>query len=87
MHNANKYIILTFFLSGKHRKTAELIREFYVVNNLDINMLLSNDILVLKDFLIIYLRRCVIIGLYKELEVPIKVKIKSTYKVNRVILS
>ena len=50
-------------------------------------MLLDNNILVLKDFLIIYLRRYIIIGLYKKLEVPIKVEIKSTYKIDRVILS
>ena len=67
----NKYFIVNlYFLIIDGSKLAWLRREFYIVNNLKIKLLVRIDILGLKGFIINLLRNKIYILIY-NIDIPI----------------
>ena len=62
IHEINKYIIYEIYLFDKKNKNERIIiikttlREIYLVNKLVTNILLKNDILVLKEINLLFFK-------------------------------
>ena len=70
IYKTNKYIIYKIYLSNKKNKNKRIIiikialREIYLVNKLVVNILLKNDILVLKEINLLFLKEIAYIDNY-----------------------
>ena len=62
IYKINKYIIYKIYLSNEKNKNKRIIivkitlREIYLVNKLVINILLKNDILILKEINLLFFK-------------------------------
>ena len=70
IHEINKYIIYKIYLFNEKNKNERVItiktisREIYLVNKLVVNILLRNDILVLKEINLLFLKEIAYIDNY-----------------------
>ena len=70
IYKINKYIIYKIYLFNKKNKNKYIIiikiilREIYLVNELVVNILLENDILILKKIDLLFFKKIVYINSY-----------------------
>ena len=89
IYEINKYIIYKIYLSDKKNKNEYIViikttsREIYLVNKLVINILLRNDILVLKEINLLFLKKIAYID-NCEVNIFIEVHLKESL-IRRVI--
>ena len=78
IYKINKYIIYKIYLFNKKNKNKRIIiiktisREIYLINKLVINILLKNDILILKEINLLFLKKIAYINSY-NINILIKV--------------
>ena len=71
IYEINKYIIYKIYLSNKKNKNERIIiikitsREIYLVNKLVVDILLRNNILILKEINLLFLKEIAYIDSYK----------------------
>ena len=71
-YNTSEYIRLKIYLLEKNKNNITLIkREFYVINNLTIKVLININIIKLEEIVIDIVRNLIIIDLYKNLKISI----------------
>ena len=89
IYEINKYIIYKIYLFNKKNKNERIIiikiisREIYLINKLVINILLRNDILILKEINFLFLKEIAYIDNYK-INILIEVHLKESL-IRRVI--
>ena len=81
IYEINKYIIYKIYLSNKKNKNKYIIiikiisREIYLVNKLVVDILLKNDILILKEINLLFLKEIAYINSY-NINILIEVYLK-----------
>ena len=89
IHEINKYIIYKIYLFNEKNKNERVItiktisREIYLVNKLVVNILLRNDILVLKEINLLFLKEIAYIDNY-NINILIEIHLKESL-IRRVI--
>ena len=89
INKINKYILYKIYLFNKKNKNERIIiikiilREIYLVNKLVVNILLKNDILILKEINLLFLKEIVYINSY-NIDISIEVYLKESL-IKRVI--
>ena len=89
IYKINKYIIYEIYLSNKKNKNERIIiikitrREIYLVNELIIDILLKNNILILKEINLLFLKAIAYIDSY-NINISIEVYLKE-FLIRRVI--
>ena len=89
IYEINKYIIYKIYLSNKKNKNERVIiiktisREIYLVNKLVVDILLRNDILILKEINLLFLKEIAYIDNY-NINIFIEVHLKESL-IRRVI--
>jgi len=66
-YDINKFVIIPIYIPSKDDKIALITRELYIVDNLSIKVLISIDIIKLKEIIINTGRDLVIIIFYSNL--------------------
>ena len=83
IYEINKYIIYKIYLSNKKNKNKRIIiikiisREIYLVNKLVIDILLRNNILILKEINLLFLKKIAYINNY-NINIFIEVYLKES---------
>ena len=91
IYEINKYIIYKIYLSNKKNKNERIIiiktisREIYLINKLVVNILLKNNILILKEINLLFLKKTAYIDNY-NINILIEVYLKKSL-IRRVINS
>ena len=89
IYKINKYIIYKIYLSNKKNKNKRIItiktisREIYLVNKLIVDILLKNNILILKEINLLFLKEIAYIDSY-NINILIEVHLKESL-IRRVI--
>ena len=89
IYEINKYIIYKIYLSNKKNKNERIItikttlREIYFINKLVIDILLKNDILILKEIIFLFFKKITYIDNY-NIDILIEVYLKESL-IRRVI--
>ena len=89
IYEINKYIIYKIYLFNKKNKNKRIIiikiisREIYLVNKLVIDILLKNNILILKEINLLFLKKIVYINNY-NINISIEIYLKKFF-IRRVI--
>ena len=71
IYEINKYIIYEIYLSNKKNKNKRIViiktisREIYLINKLVVDILLRNNILILKEINLLFLKEIAYIDSYK----------------------
>ena len=83
IYEINKYIIYKIYLFNKKNKDKYIIiiktilREIYLINNLLIDILLKNDILILKEVNLLFLKKIAYIDNY-NINILIEIYLKES---------
>ena len=91
IYKINEYIIYKIYLSNKKNKNKRIIiikttlREIYLINKLVIDILLKNNILILKEINLLFLKKIAYIDNY-NINILIEVHLKESL-IRRVINS
>ena len=91
IYEINKYIIYKIYLFNKKNKNKRIIiiktisREIYLINKLVVDILLKNDILILKEINLLFLKKIAYIDNY-NINIFIKVHLKKSL-IRRIINS
>ena len=91
IYEINKYIIYKIYLFNKKNKDKYIIiiktilREIYLINNLLIDILLKNDILILKEVNLLFLKKIAYIDNY-NINILIEIYLKESL-IKRIINS
>ena len=91
IYEINKYIIYKIYLFNKKNKNKRIIiiktisREIYLINKLVVDILLKNDILILKEINLLFLKKIAYINNY-NINILIKIYLKESL-IRRVINS
>ena len=89
IYETNKYIIYKIYLFNEKNKNERdiiikmILREIYLVNELVVDILLKNDILVLKEIDLLFLKEIAYIDSY-NVNILIKIHLKESF-IKRVI--
>ena len=83
IYEINKYIIYKIYLSNKKNKNKYIVtiktisREIYLVNKLVVDILLKNDILVLEEINLLFLKEIAYINNY-NINISIEIHLKES---------
>ena len=72
IYKINKYIIYKIYLFNEKKKNKYIViikitsREIYLINKLVVNILLKNNILILKEINLLFLKKIAYINNYKK---------------------
>ena len=89
IYKINKYIIYEIYLSNEKNKNERIViiktipREIYLINELVVNILLRNDILILEEINLLFLKKIAYIDNY-NINIFIEVHLKESL-IRRVI--
>ena len=89
IYKTNKYIIYKIYLSNEKNKNERIIiikttlREIYLINKLVVDILLRNNILILKEINLLFLEKAIYIDSY-NINILIKIYLKKSL-IRRVI--
>ena len=89
IYEINKYIIYKIYLSNEKNKNEYIViikivsREIYLINKLVVDILLKNDILILKEINLLFLKRIAYIDNY-DINIFIEIHLKESL-IKRVI--
>ena len=75
-YNTCEYVIIFIYILSKNSKIALIRREFYIVDNLSIKILIKINIIKLEDIVLDTNKDLTIINLYNFLKVSIFIIIK-----------
>ena len=84
----NKFIIIKIAFesfSKEHSIKNVITTELHVIDDFDANLLLNNDVLILKNMIVDLNRRRLIINNCENLEILIKIKTCKNFHVRRII--
>ena len=83
IYEINKYIIYKIYLFNKKNKNKRIIiiktisREIYLINKLVVDILLKNDILILKEINLLFLKKIAYIDNY-NINILIEIYLKES---------
>ena len=83
IYEINKYIIYKIYLFNKKNKNKRIIiiktisREIYLINKLVVDILLKNDILILKEINLLFLKEIAYIDSY-NINISIEIHLKES---------
>ena len=89
MHNINEFVIIIMYIDDELfndiSTIAKMIIKARLIDNLKINMLINNDVLVFLKIKFDFIDGKIIIDVYQDLVVKIKIVIKFFFKIYRII--
>ena len=78
-------MIFEDFDDKEHSIKDVIIAKLHVIDDFDVNLLIENDVLILKNMIVDLSRRKLIINNCEDLKISIKVKTRKNFHVKRII--
>ena len=89
IHNINEFIMITIYANDELFNDiliiAKMIIKIHLIDNLKINMLIDNNVLMSQKIKFDFVNDKIIINVYQNLAIKIKIVIKKDFEICRII--